>query len=302
MKVTWASTLQTTKFPEPRFAVDELFPEGAAIFAGAPKIGKSWAMLQLATAVAEGRPFLGKATTAGTSLYLALEDHERRIQERLAIQLGPRPWPSGLAVCTEFPRLDQGGVKYLAQWFQEHPETRLVIIDTLERVRPRREASSVYASDYAAVAAVHTMAKEARCAVLIVHHDNKTERSDIFDSISGSKGLTGASDTMFVLKKHSRCQHYAKITVSGRDVKEGEHSVHFTPDCTWEACEEPLSPEQMEILETLTRLGPLNPGALAEALKKNPNTTRVLLLKMKNAGHVVSEEGKYRPTRADEMP
>src|SRR5688572_20122765 len=57
---SWTATdLIATEFPEPRFAVPGLIPEGLTLFAGAPKLGKSWLGLGLGIAVASGGRALG---------------------------------------------------------------------------------------------------------------------------------------------------------------------------------------------------------------------------------------------------
>ena len=53
------------------------------MFGGAPKVGKSWMVLLLALQVAKGEPLWNLPTKQGTVLYLALEDSQSRLQDRL---------------------------------------------------------------------------------------------------------------------------------------------------------------------------------------------------------------------------
>lgn len=63
--------------------IDGLLYTGAYLFVGAPKVGKSFLMAQLAYHVNTGLPLCGYPVRQGTVLYLALEDDHRRLQERL---------------------------------------------------------------------------------------------------------------------------------------------------------------------------------------------------------------------------
>ena len=68
---------------EPLWVVEGLIPMGVHLLTGAPKIGKSWLVLELALCVSSGRPFWGYATRRCGVLYLALEDTPSRIQGRI---------------------------------------------------------------------------------------------------------------------------------------------------------------------------------------------------------------------------
>ncbi|HXI16040.1 MAG TPA: AAA family ATPase, partial [Chloroflexota bacterium] len=146
-----AVTLMAQEFPEPRYAVPGLLPEGVGLLAGKPKLGKSFLALSLAIAVATGTPALGKIEVeAGDVLYLALEDGRRRLQRRLVDMLGDQPPPPRLTFATKWPVLDDGGLERMESWLQGHPETRLIIVDTFPRVKPmEKKMGSLTAQDYA---------------------------------------------------------------------------------------------------------------------------------------------------------
>jgi RecA-family ATPase len=55
-----AADLQHKTFEPMRWIVPDILPEGLSMLAGRPKIGKSWAALDIATAVASGGSCLGK--------------------------------------------------------------------------------------------------------------------------------------------------------------------------------------------------------------------------------------------------
>ena len=68
--------------------VDGLLYAGTYLFVGAPKVGKSFLMAQLAYHVSMGLSLWGYEVRQGTVLYLALEDNHRRLQERLYRMFG----------------------------------------------------------------------------------------------------------------------------------------------------------------------------------------------------------------------
>jgi AAA domain len=134
-----ASDLVAKVFPEPRWAVDGVVPEGLNLLAGPPKMGKSFLLLGLGVAIAAGGYALGKVpVAAGDVLYLALEDTQRRLQERLVRILDGAPAPDRLHLVTAWPRLDDGGVAAIDTWLGAYPAVRLVAIDTLAMIRSRR--------------------------------------------------------------------------------------------------------------------------------------------------------------------
>src|SRR5262249_3528333 len=137
LRTSWtAAELVAAEFPEPRWAVPGIIPEGASLLAGGPKLGKSWLMLNLAIAVASGGRALGRIRVdKGDVLYLPLEDTARRLRDRLIAILGNEPPPDGLTLELECPRLPDGGADHIEAWIAEHPAARLIIIDVLVRVR-----------------------------------------------------------------------------------------------------------------------------------------------------------------------
>lgn len=224
-----AADLLARDFPEVKWAVDGLLSEGATILAGAPKAGKSFLALGLAIAIASGGRALGSVPVEqGDVLYLALEDGARRMQRRLLDMLKVREVPKRLTFAYNFPRLNEGGQEAIEDWLKTHPEARLIVVDTLKRVRPHERAiSRIYNGDYDAVSPLNDMALMYGVNILIVHHDNKlTGNEDWFDSISGSRGLTGAVDAAMLLRR-LRGQSEGTLYVAGRDIEDGQKKVKF---------------------------------------------------------------------------
>ena len=300
-----AAELMGLELAPVKWAVPGVLPEGVTILAGKPKMGKSWLGLGLSVSVSAGGRALGKIPTErGVALYLGLEDNKRRLQRRLKKILNGRSAPDGLEVYWEWPQLDHGGVEALDSWLQAHPETRLVVLDTLKKIRPRDgQSRSVYDLDYEALEPLVGLAAAHGVAILVVHHLRKLEAGDPLDMISGSTGLTGGVDGALVLKR-DRGKQDATLMVDGRDIEEpSELALRWDADiASWslmgDAEEYRMSEERRDIVNLLRRVGePLGPKEIAQMLGRNYGAVRVMLSEMVKDGLLASpSRGKYIPT------
>ena len=289
-----AAELMGLELPEAKWAVPGVLPEGVTILAGKPKIGKSWLGLGLGIAVGSGGRALGQiAVESGQALYMGLEDNARRLQKRMKKMLAGRDAPRLLEVTTDWPQLDEGGVEALDVWLDRRPDARLVVVDTLKKIRPRETGSGrVYDLDYEALEPLIPLAADRGVAILVVHHLRKLEAGDPLDMISGSTGLTGGVDGAMVLKR-DRGKQDATLVVDGRDIEEpAELALRWDADiASWslmgDAEEYRQSEERRRIMDLLMQMDdPMYPKDIAEALDKNRSTTRVLLANMKQDGQV----------------
>ena len=166
-----ASALIAAELPEIRWAVPGLVPDGVSILAGSKSRGKSFISLDLAVAVAAGGNALGNIPCQqGDTLYLGLEDSERRIRDRMNAILQGRPVPDGLDYATEWKTIDDGGIADIEAWIAAHPNGRLVIIDVLAKVKGKPDPSrGVYDQDYATVGPFHALARSRNVAIVLVH-------------------------------------------------------------------------------------------------------------------------------------
>jgi hypothetical protein len=297
-----AAALEHVNFPEPQWVVEEIIPEGSVILAGRPKLGKSWLALDIAVTVAAGGTALGKANlqvNPGGVLYLALEDRLRRIKRRLKQILGDMPFPPLLILAEAWPRLDMGGLEALAEYLKEH-QPRLVVIDTLAKVRPpRRKNVDPYEHDMAMGGALQALANQHQCCILVVHHTRKTISDDFLDDVSGTTGITGAADAVLVLKR-GRGKADATLSISGRDVEEQELALKFHPqDGLWEllgdATEYARSQQRLEISAHLKESGPQTPKEIAKELGKPYGNIKKMLQRMAQDGELKNVDGKYFP-------
>ena len=211
-----AEDLQNRTYEPTPFLVDELIPEGLHILAGAPKIGKSWLALWLCLCVAQGQALWNFATTQGEALYLSLEDSFQRIQTRLFDLTEDAPSTLHFAIMAD--TLKHGLEQQIEQFLTEHPATRLVVIDTLQRVRSAGSDSNLYANDYQDIGLLKKLADKRHIAILLIHHLRKLHDDDPMNMISGSTGLSGAADSAFVLQKNARSANAASLHCTGRDI------------------------------------------------------------------------------------
>ena len=296
--------LMAKKFAPVRWVIPELLPEGAVILAGAPKQGKSLLALNIALAVSAGSVALGcKITNPGAVLYLALEDGERRLQDRVrgitarGVQAG-----DGFHYATDWPKTDEHGATYIDTWLDGHPDAQLVVIDTLKKVRPsRKSGEDLYDFDYHALDIFHQVATQRRVCVLIIHHTRKAESDDYLETLSGSNAIAGAVDGVMVLKK-PRNNPDGILHITGRDIDETELALRMDyPVWTLlgDAAAERMTQEYKAVLgalhggvalgikDVLDAVGPLDP-------KANYNTVRQRLYQMKEKGILLAEGGRYR--------
>jgi len=296
-----ADELQAMTFPPQRFAVPELVPEGLSILAGAPKLGKSWMALEMALAVASGGRFLGALPVEqGPALVLALEDGQRRLRDRMEMLLGPgEPFPRDLHVWLDKPSrlLDE-----LDEHLADEPETRLVIIDTLGKVRPPSPAGGpTYADDYRVAGSLQRFAIERGLAVLVVHHTRKGRGDDFVEGVSGTYGITGAADAVILLDR-DRGADGALLHVTGRDLRDDlawrldrvGPAWHLVEKVRADAIQarQGLGDTAARIVEAVSRAGePVGANEIALALGVRPELAKDYLGRLARDGRL------HRPTR-----
>lgn len=294
-----AAELQRKIFDPIRFVIPGYITEGLTILGGRPKLGKSWLCLDMAIAVAGGREVLGIGVSQGDVLYLALEDNQRRLQQRLKMIFpANEAWPETLHLRTDWSRLNDGGVKAIDSWLNEHPKARMVIIDTFACVRPSQvNRSNAYEADYSAASPLQVLARRKGIAIVIVHHVRKMAADDPLETVSGTNGLTGAADTVLILKRDGRD---TTLYGRGRDIEEIETGMEFCKEtCRWVALgnnsQSNLSDSRQEILDVLQNAPrPMSPSEIAKHLHKPEPTIRQMVTRMHKDGHLIRQSrGRY---------
>ncbi|MBR3179118.1 MAG: AAA family ATPase [Clostridia bacterium] len=220
-----ANTLIATPFEPLKMLVQNLIGEGITIIGGGSKCGKSWLMLKLCLAVADGAPFFDMETEQADVLYLCLEDSFRRLQERL-FKLTDNDAPENLHMAVSAGVIGNELEDQIRDFKDKHPNLRLIVVDTLQMVREQDPYLNAYADDYKCLTRLKALAESIGLSIVLVHHLRKLGSSDPFEMLTGSTGLQGASDTLMVLKRE-RGTNTGILYVTGRDMEQQKLTMRF---------------------------------------------------------------------------
>ena len=222
------------------YCVDSLIAQGLYILAGAPKVGKSWLVLDICLSIAKGEKILGQKTQKGTALYLCLEDSYIRIQNRL-YEITDEP-TENLHFAVMADSIGNGLELEIEKFKSEHTDLKIVVIDTLQMIRDTTDNG--YSSDYKELSVLKGLADKLAIAIVLVHHTRKCRDNDPFNMISGTTGLRGCSDGAFVLSVMDKQSREATLYCEGRDIESRELKLKFDSDqhrwiCTADSITQP---------------------------------------------------------------
>jgi RecA-family ATPase len=227
------NALMNRDIPPLKFAVQNILPEGLVMIAGRPKAMKSWTMLDLVYCVENGAKFLGQDVEKGNALYLALEDSERRLKDRV-LKLGHAFNRIHPTVDVEAPYIGFGLEEDIQKWIDESKSPRLIVIDTLARIKPRvkRSNGTAYDLDNELLRNLQKLAISNGICIAMISHLSKTQTDYSFDRITGSAGLQGMTDAMWLIDRGDTENSKASITGRGRDIMDFSYEVKWN-DQTW---------------------------------------------------------------------
>jgi len=228
-KLFSAAELQKRELKSTRWIVHEILPEGLAILCAPSKYGKSWMMMQLCLAIATGRPFLERKTEQSDCAYYSLEDSLRRFKSRLNKQMNGASAPRGFMGAVECRTMANGLFEELTELLETYPDMGLIIIDTFQKIRGGvQKNESIYSADYREMGEIKAFADKHGICILLVHHLRKqSDDADIFNRISGSMAIMGASDTSWVMARKKRDDTNTTLSVTGREVEEVDLIITF---------------------------------------------------------------------------
>lgn len=290
-----------------RWIVPTLLPEGLVVLAGKQQTGKSWPGMEIGLAVAGGETVLGNLRAAqGKVLYLALEESERGIQERLS------RWPvqgetfqRDFEYAMNWPRMDDDGLADIESWLVTRPQARLVIIDAWNAVQPAREQSAADGTTHDAELEVfersRKLAHTYRVCILVHFHIDHAISDHLFEELAASSSLNACADGILHLKR-LRENEGAALSGVGRAYEQPLDLVLSFDDGRWKITEHtviparaPLSKERVDILDVLDELHrPMKSKEIALVLGKRDVTIRRMLYKMKASGLIEETEQGYR--------
>lgn len=302
LNVISMSELYDTVFTGKQALIEGFLYQGAYLFVGAPKIGKSFMVAQIAYHISMGIHLWNYPVQQGTVFYLALEDSQQRLQERLYRMFGVNA-ADNLYFSVDSNKLGSGLEEEMQEFIKVHPDTKLIIIDILQKVRDNAGSDNYsYANDYQLITRLKCFADYHNICIMLVHHTRKQKADDNLEMISGTNGLLGAADGVFLMSKTKRTGSNATIEISGRDQQDTKlHLVRNSEKLSWdleraetELWKEPPEPILDMIAKLVTAESPEWRGTAVQlverlALDIKPNIlTRRLNV---NAGRLFNEYG-----------
>ena len=232
-----AETLYYKPLEHPKMLIDGVLSDGLAIMAGDSKIGKSWMVLWMCLQISKGEPVWGLPTRKTDVVYLALEDREWRVQQRMQ-DLTDTP-PDNLHFGFSCGQLGAELESQIEDVLKDYPSTGLLFIDTLQMVRDNVSAKvNAYAQDYKDLSSLKKIADNHGICIFVVHHTRKErDGGNIFNDMTGSTGIMGVADTGMILRKEDRFGDNATLCITGRDVEEKKLKMQMC-GVKWEITEE----------------------------------------------------------------
>ena len=232
-----AETLYYKPLEHPKMLIDGVLSDGLAIMAGDSKIGKSWMVLWMCLQISKGEPVWGLPTRKTDVVYLALEDREWRVQQRMQ-DLTDTP-PENLHFGFSCGQLGAELESQIEDVLKDYPSTGLLFIDTLQMVRDNVSAKvNAYAQDYKDLSSLKKIADNHGICIFVVHHTRKErDGGNIFNDMTGSTGIMGVADTGMILRKDDRFGDNATLCITGRDVEEKKLKMQMC-GVKWEITEE----------------------------------------------------------------
>jgi len=277
--------------PPPRWLVEGLIAdEGLTMLGGKKKLGKSFLCLQIAQAVAQGIPCLGRAVLSGPVIYICLEDGRRRLKDRLEKQAAGRGLP--ITYFTRFPPLDGEGMIELITLL-DHRRPRLLIIDTLAAAKTGKTVENDAGPMADLTNNVRIIAQHFGLGILVTHHHGKSVGGDPGDDLRGSSAIAGAADVNLGMY---RDEGGFDLKGEGRDVESFSLRLAFDRQTTWcwqlvgqsKAVDEGEIDE--DICAVIRMLGETSIDVIATELGKRRSSVQKRVLLMANIGKLIAQE------------
>lgn len=260
-RTRWTMAAIMNTKPEPvRWVLPGIVPEGLTLLVGPPKVGKSWWNLDLVASLTTGRPQdvfgWGQEMEPSPSLYLALEDPMRRVHDRMHQITRNLPFHAEMAgdVWLDLPPIQSGGRDQIEAWLEAHPTARAVLVDVLAKVRGDGDGQTMYQADYEAVGQLKEIADSYGVGVIVTHHDRKKQDEDFVNQVSGTKGITGAADTILFLTR-KRESTTGELKLESRDAEAATYTAEFVREYgRWQLMERQDTDDEQGVREPKTSI------------------------------------------------
>lgn len=236
-KVVDSSEYNLMIFKEINWLIENILPDkGFAAVSAKPKVGKTWLCYQVAFAKATGGALMGKQVDKCTVIYFDLETPGRSRKKRLLKFTNGQPIPSGIKFIDTVRKINAGFQEDLEELLKQYPETKVVIVDTIKKIRnPRPTNVTENQHDDTEIGALAKFVNDHDILLLGVNHNTKISNEDPFDNALGSISIQGSLDTILVItQEKDKCGRTTNtmLHVKGREVEEEHYSVSFD-DCRW---------------------------------------------------------------------
>ena len=191
--------------------IDGLLREGETMnLIASPKTGKSWLVLDLAIAVATGRPWLSRfPTVAGDVLIIDNELHGETSANRIPKVAKARGLGTDEFADRVFIRNLRGGLQdivSLGSFFRaiERGRFRLIVLDAFYRFLPAGMDENANADMASLYNHIDRYAADLGCAFVLIHHSSKGNQSgkSVTDVGAGAGSQSRATDAHLVLRPH----------------------------------------------------------------------------------------------------
>ena len=204
--------------------------------------------------------------------------------------LGGKRAPMGFDYATSALDIEGGLMEQLEAYLEQHKDTGLIVIDTLQKVRSSTGGKeNAYSADYRESGRLKAFADRHGVCLLVVHHLRKAkDDTDPFNQISGTNGIFGAVDTALVMTRARRGDDRTTLSVIGRDIDSSETALTFDKTCwKWKSLGS-LEDVQRKASEEAYRASPVV-ITIRELLRQSPTSTWTGSMKqLLEAGQIIT--------------
>ena len=296
-----ASQIEKMTIEPIQFLIEDILPEsGLIILSGSPKIGKTNLMTYLSLCLAEGLPVFGSIPIPKRNnvLFLALEENDQRMNFRIerfySNTFFNEAWTENFNYLLSFPNMKEDGLFYLEQVI-ENTNPDIIVIDTLERFIARGGRES-YSGDSQILSRLHAFVQKYKKAFIFLHHNRKLISQNEVDLISGTYGISGGFDNLWIMVKEN---NQIILVTEGRDIPSEKYKLDYDHSTfiwtiTGKLYEIARSKEQNDVIDLLKQHGkPMHPKEIAKLLEINEGTARTRLSRMTQANQLCNTKEGY---------